>query len=49
MAALALPLAHAGHWIEGLAFGLPAVLIPLALVTMVLMERKRERRSAGAG
>lgn len=45
-AALAIPLAHPGHWVESLAFAAPALLLPVALSVMVLRERRRERREA---
>lgn len=39
-----LVLAHAGHWVEGLAFGTPVVATPAAIGLFVLRERRRERR-----
>lgn len=45
-AALIVPLAHPGHWVESLAFAAPALLLPLALAVLVLRERRRERREA---
>ena len=44
MAALIVPLAHPGHWVESLAFAAPALLLPVALAVVVLRERRRERR-----
>jgi hypothetical protein len=44
VAAVGLPLAHAGHVIEGIAFAGPAIVLPIALVVMALRERRRERR-----
>lgn len=41
-------LAHTGHWVEGIAFASPAILIPLAIVFIVWHERRRERRSPEA-
>lgn len=41
-------LAHAGHWLEGLAFGAPVVAVPAALAFHVVRERARERRSMRA-
>jgi hypothetical protein len=41
---MSLVVAHAGHWLEGLAFGLPVVATPGALALWVLRERRRERR-----
>lgn len=35
--------AHAGHWLIGLAFGAPALLIPLGLVVLNIVDRRRER------
>ena len=49
IASLAIPLAHPGHWVESLAFAAPALLLPIALVVMVLHERRRERREAADG
>ncbi len=42
-------LAHAGHWLEGIAFGGPALAVPAALAGFVLRERRRERRDAAVG
>jgi hypothetical protein len=39
-----LVLAHAGHWIEGIAFGGPALVMPIGILIVVLRERRRERR-----
>jgi hypothetical protein len=44
-AAVAVPLAHAGHVIEGIAFAGPAIVLPIALAVMALRERRRERRA----
>lgn len=41
------PLAHAGHWLESLAFVAPVVLLPLALAAVILRERWRERGRIG--
>ncbi len=45
---MTLVLAHAGHWLEGVAFGAPVVLTPAGLALFVLRERRRERRSSSA-
>ena len=37
-------LAHAGHWVEGIAFGSPVVAVPAILTVLVARERRRERR-----
>ncbi|MGI8511433.1 MAG: hypothetical protein ACR2NH_02280 [Solirubrobacteraceae bacterium] len=41
MAALVAVLAHAGHWVEGIAFATPAILLPLGLLALVRFERRR--------
>lgn len=41
---MTLVLAHAGHWLEGVAFGGPVVATPLFLALFVRRERRRERR-----
>jgi hypothetical protein len=38
-------LAHAGHWVEGIAFGGPVLVVPAVLVVLVARERRRERRA----
>ena len=43
---MSLVLAHAGHWLEGIAFGLPVVATPGVLVGYVLVQRRRERLEA---
>ncbi len=44
---MTLVLAHAGHWLEGVAFGGPVVATPLFLALFVRRERKRERAEEG--
>lgn len=39
-----LVLAHAGHWIESIAFGGPVVAVPAVLAVLIARERRRERR-----
>ena len=41
-------LAHAGHWLVGIGFAGPPLLIVAGLVVMVLRERGREAQSRGA-
>lgn len=43
---MTLVLAHGGHWLEGLAFGVPVAATPAALALFVLRERRRERRES---
>jgi hypothetical protein len=43
-AAVVVPLAHAGHVIEAIAFAGPAIVLPIGLAVMALRERRRERR-----
>jgi hypothetical protein len=45
-AGVVIPLAHAGHVIEGIAFAGPAIALPLALAFIALRERRRERRDS---
>ena len=40
--------AHAGHWIEGLIFALPVMVLVLALVWDGWKKKRRERRGAKA-
>ncbi len=35
-------IAHTGHWLEGVAFASPAVIIPLAILFIVWNERRRD-------
>jgi hypothetical protein len=37
-----------GHWLIGLAFGAPALVIPVALVLMGIRDRRREQAEVGA-
>ncbi len=37
--------AHAGHWLEGIAFAGPVVAVPAVLAVIVGRERRRERRA----
>jgi len=41
--------AHFGHWLIGLAFGAPALLVPLGLVILNIVDRRREREEQEAG
>jgi hypothetical protein len=45
-ATVLVPLAHAGHVIEGIAFAGPAIVLPVALAVMAVRERRRERRGS---
>lgn len=42
MAAVAVPLAHAGHWLESAAFVLPPLLLIAMVVAAALVARRRE-------
>jgi hypothetical protein len=43
-------LAHAGHWLASVAYALPVLVLPPALVALAAVARHRERRSgSGAG
>jgi hypothetical protein len=44
----ALVLAHAGHWLTGIAFAAPAVLTAGAGLGLAIRERRRRPRGAGA-
>ena len=46
---MTLVLAHAGHWLEGLAFGMPVLATPAAIALFVARERRRERREDAHG
>jgi hypothetical protein len=39
--------AHAGHWIEGIIFGLPVAVLVAALVWDGWRNKRRERRGEG--
>jgi hypothetical protein len=39
--------AHAGHWIEGIIFGLPVAVLVGALVWDGWRNKRRERRGEG--
>lgn len=41
---MTLVLAHAGHWVEGIAFAGPVVATPAFLALWMARERRRERR-----
>ena len=41
--------AHAGHWLISLAFAAPALLIPLGLVVLNVVDRRREREEQADG
>ena len=41
-----LEIAHTGHWLEGVAFASPALVIPIGIMFVVWFERRRERRAA---
>jgi hypothetical protein len=46
IATLAPVIAHVGHWLIGIAFGAPAVVIPLGLVVLTMRDRRQERLEA---
>ncbi len=46
---MTLVLAHAGHWVEGLAFAVPVVVVPAGLGLVVLRDRLRARRGDCGG
>jgi hypothetical protein len=39
--------AHAGHWIEGIIFGLPVAVLVVALVWDEWKTKRRQRRGEG--
>ena len=41
---MTLPLAHAGHWITGLVYAAPVILIVVALAVTTVRERRRRAR-----
>jgi len=45
-ATLAPVLAHVGHWLVGIAFAAPVIVIPLGLIALTVRERRRERLEA---
>jgi len=47
---IALPLAHAGHWLAQVAYALPLVLVVVALIVTKLRERRAgDEPDASAG
>lgn len=45
---LTLYLAHAGHWLTSIAFAVPVLLVPGAVV-LAAIDRRRERAGGEAG
>ena len=42
MTGVELPLAHAGHWLTGVAYALPVILVPAAIAVVALIDRRRQ-------
>lgn len=46
---ISLPLAHAGHWLAGLLYLAPVLILGAWLGTANLRERRRQRRGKDTG
>lgn len=48
-AALAVPLAHAGHWLEGVLVAVPPLLLLAGLLAFAILERRRRAAEPDRG